>query len=41
LGAVEISGTGAILAYGVETSAAVGIMLLNRFLSLASTLVIA
>ncbi|MBF6591095.1 MAG: flippase-like domain-containing protein [Ktedonobacterales bacterium] len=40
-GVVEISGTGALLAIGVSKTGAVGIMLINRFLSLASALVIA
>jgi uncharacterized protein (TIRG00374 family) len=39
LGVDEISGVGAFLAFGAEKSAAVGIMLLNRFLSLASAFI--
>jgi hypothetical protein len=40
-GVMEASGTGGFLAYGVQEFAAVSAMLLNRGLSLASSLVIA
>lgn len=40
-GVMEASGTGGLLAYGVQEFAAVSAMLLNRVLSLASSLVIA
>lgn len=40
-GAVEISGTGALLAFGLSKSTAVGTMLIHRVLSLSSALVIA
>ncbi len=40
-GVMEASGTGGFLAYGAQEFAAVSAMLLNRVLSLASSLVIA
>ena len=40
-GVMEASGTGSFLAYGAQEFAAVSAMLLNRVLSLASSLVIA
>jgi uncharacterized protein (TIRG00374 family) len=41
LGVIEASGVGAFLAIGVSESTAVGIMLINRVLSVGATLVMA
>jgi uncharacterized membrane protein YbhN (UPF0104 family) len=41
LGVIEASGVGAFLAIGVSESKAVGIMLINRMLSVGATLVMA
>ena len=41
LGVIEASGVGAFVAIGVSESTAVGIMLINRMLSVGATLVMA